>query len=62
MIVVAADETVRAERIMKRDGIDRETAMHRINAQKNEQYYIERADIVIRNNKNENLADQLSEL
>ena len=62
MIVVTADEAVRAERIMKRDGIDRETAMHRINAQKNEQYYIERADIVIRNNKNENLADQLSEL
>ena len=62
IIVVTADKEIRAERIMKRDGIDRETAMLRINAQKNEQYYIERADIVVRNNGNECLSDQLNEL
>lgn len=62
MIVVTADENIRAERIMNRDRIDRETAMLRINAQKDEQYYIERADIVVRNNGSESLSDQLSEL
>lgn len=34
MIVVTADRDIRAERVMKRDGISRETAMLRINAQK----------------------------
>jgi L-threonylcarbamoyladenylate synthase len=62
MLVVVADKNLRAERIMKRDGIDRETAMLRINAQKSEQYYIERADIVIRNNGEESLSAQLKEL
>ena len=36
--------------------------MLRINAQKNEQYYIEKADIIVRNNGSENLSDQLNEL
>ena len=62
MIVVTADRDIRAERIMKRDGISCETAMLRINAQKNEQYYIEKADIIVRNNGSENLSDQLNEL
>lgn len=62
MIAVTADRDIRTERIMRRDGIDREAALLRINAQKNEQYYIERADIIIRNNGGENLSDQLSEL
>ena len=62
MIVVTADREIRADRIMKRDGIDRETAMIRINAQKKENYYIERADILVRNNGGESLPDQLSEL
>ena len=62
MIVVTADRDIRAERVMKRDGISRETAMLRINAQKNEQYYIEKADIIVRNNGSENLSDQLNEL
>lgn len=62
MIVVTADRDIRVERVMKRDGISRETAMLRINAQKNEQYYIEKADIIVRNNGSENLSDQLNEL
>ena len=62
MIVVTADRDIRAERVMKRDGISRETAMLRINAQKNEQYYIEKADIIVCNNGSENLSDQLNEL
>lgn len=59
MIVVTADTEVRTQRIMKRDGINRDAAMLRINAQKNEQYYIERADVIIRNNGDECLPDQL---
>lgn len=62
MIVVTAEKNIRAERIMKRDGISQESAMTRISAQKNEQYYIERADIVIRNNGKESLSEQLSAL
>ena len=35
---------------MKRDSIDRESAMLRINAQPKAEYYIENSDIVIDNN------------
>lgn len=49
MIVVTAPQDVRLERILGRDGITREAAMLRINAQKDEQYYKERADILIKN-------------
>lgn len=59
MIVVTADAAIRTERIMKRDGIDAKAAATRINAQKNAQYYIDKADLVIRNNGSESLTDQL---
>lgn len=59
MIVVTADTEIREQRIIKRDGIDAAAAKIRINAQKDEQYYIEWADIVIRNNGGEDLSEQL---
>ena len=49
-ISVIADEETRLRRIMKRDSIDRESAMLRINAQPKAEYYIKNADIVIDNN------------
>ena len=49
MIVVIAPEEERLERILKRDSITCDAAMLRIKAQKDEQYYKERADILVRN-------------
>lgn len=62
MIVVTAPQEVRLERILGRDGITRESAMLRINAQKDEQYYISRADIVIRNYPPYDLSHELKVL
>ncbi|MCM1365256.1 MAG: dephospho-CoA kinase [Faecalibacterium sp.] len=49
IIVVTAPEQIRLERILRRDGISSEQALTRINAQKKDEYYIENADIIIRN-------------
>lgn len=49
IICVTADESARLERIMLRDSISREKALRRINAQRSEEYYISKSDIVIRN-------------
>ncbi len=49
IIVVTAPEEIRLERILKRDGISKQQAMIRINAQKSDEYYNQRADIIIRN-------------
>ena len=49
-ISVVADEETRLDRIMKRDSISREDALLRMKAQKDEQYYIEKSDVVIPNN------------
>lgn len=49
IIVVTAPEDIRLERILKRDGISKEQAMTRINAQKSDEYYLSHADIIIRN-------------
>ena len=46
-VAVIADCEVRCERIMARDGLARQEAMMRINAQKNDSFYKERADFVI---------------
>ncbi|MBQ8575454.1 MAG: threonylcarbamoyl-AMP synthase [Clostridia bacterium] len=59
MIVVTAPEEERLKRILERDGLTHEAAMLRIKAQKNEQYYIERADIIVRNYAPHNLAQEL---
>lgn len=62
IIVVHADEKLRLERILRRDGITREQAMTRINGQKDDNYYFEKADIIIRNGEDTNLENELDKL
>ncbi|MBQ7580838.1 MAG: dephospho-CoA kinase [Clostridia bacterium] len=47
--VVAADEQTRLERILERDSLDNDSALQRIRAQKNDEYYFKNADIIIMN-------------
>lgn len=49
-VAVIADCDIRCERIMARDGLTRDEAMMRINAQKNDSFYKERADFVVYSN------------
>lgn len=48
-IVVTAPEEIRLERILKRDGITKEQALTRINAQKSDEYYFSQADYIVKN-------------
>lgn len=52
-IVVTADESIRLKRIIERDSITEEQALLRINAQPDEQYYLSKADVVIKTNDGE---------
>lgn len=49
IVVVTAPEEIRLERILKRDNISLSQAQRRIKAQKEDEYYFSRADIIIRN-------------
>ncbi len=49
-VAVIANRAIRADRIMTRDGLDYSAAMARISAQPNDEFYTERADLVIHNN------------
>lgn len=49
IVVVTAPEDIRLDRILKRDNISISQAQRRINAQKEDEYYFSRADIIIRN-------------
>lgn len=49
IIVVTAPEEIRLERILQRDSITKEQALTRMNAQFLDEYYNEKADILIRN-------------
>ncbi len=49
VLVVYADKEIRAERIAKRDGIDMESALLRINSQKPYEFYSENCDFFITN-------------
>lgn len=49
IIVVYAPEEVRLERILERDGISKEQALIRMKGQKEDAYYLDRADYIIRN-------------
>ena len=51
VIAVTAPIDVRLARIMNRDGISREHAMLRINAQKDDEYYTSKADYIIDGSK-----------
>lgn len=64
IIVVTAPEDIRLERILKRDNITKAQALIRINAQFPDEYYNEKADILIRNYPpfESNIDKQLKEL
>lgn len=50
VIFVTADENLRLERLMKRNGLTKEEAIQRINAQLHENEKVKKADYVINNN------------
>lgn len=49
IIVVHAPESIRLERILKRDKITKQQALTRINGQKEDNYYFAQADVIINN-------------
>ena len=49
VIAVISDKDVRAERIAKRDGIDKEAALLRINSQKSDSFYTDACDFILSN-------------
>lgn len=61
-VCVTAPEDERLQRIILRDGLSREDALLRISAQKSEENYAEKSDIIIRNGKNDDMEAQLSEV
>ena len=50
VVSVLADRDLRVERIMARDGIDAESALKRIRAQRSDDYFRSNSDYVIENN------------
>ena len=58
VIAVLADRAIRKERILARDGIPEEAVERRLNAQKSDEFFLERADEVLWNNGS---AEQLRE-
>ncbi|MBE6589922.1 MAG: dephospho-CoA kinase [Ruminococcaceae bacterium] len=50
VVSVLAQKRLRLERIMERDGLDADSAMRRINAQKSDDYFRAHSDYVIENN------------
>ena len=52
VLSVLADRQTRLARIMSRDGITKEQADARINAQKTDEFFVENSDFVIYNNTN----------
>ena len=61
-VYITADEQVRIERLVKRDGLSEDAIRQRMAARKDEQYFIEKSDTVIINNPDSNLAEQLEAL
>lgn len=63
IVCVTADVEVRLERIMKRDGIDRRTALNRLKSQPDDNFYISHSAFVLHNNAGETeLIEQVEEL
>lgn len=61
-VCVQAPPEVRLERIMVRDGLTKEKALERMNAQKSDNYYSEKADFIIDNSPDKNLVQQVEKL
>ena len=63
IISVIADENLRLQRIIKRDGITMDAAKKRISSQKNDEFLISHSDFIIRNNGDfTELHDQIDEM
>ena len=62
VICVAADESIRLERICKRDTCTVEQAQKKINNQKDIQFYIANSFETVYNNGNEDLDEQISRI
>ena len=50
IVSVLADKETRINRIMRRDGVDRDRAIQRIDAQKSDEFFRKHSDYVIENN------------
>lgn len=62
-VSVLADRELRLERIIQRDGISRERAVARLDAQKNDSFYTERSDEIIYNGADvESLRDDVKRI
>ena len=59
LVGVLADKELRIQRIMARDSLSKESAKRRIEAQKQDSFYIENCDFVVYNNGNEHDIDDL---
>lgn len=59
-VVVTAPEEIRLERILRRDGITKEQAMTRINAQKSDEYYFSQADYIVKCHPPHSLDEELT--
>ncbi len=62
LIVVTAPEEIRKERIIKRDNISEKDAIIRINGQKTDNFYNDKADYIIRNYEPFSLEDEIAQL
>lgn len=63
VIGVVADEDIRVERIINRDGLSESRARMRINSQKNNQFYIENCDYLVYNNdEKERVSEKVQEV
>lgn len=61
-VSVVADEEIRLKRITERDSISEADARLRMSAQPPAEYYIEKADIIINNNGDDNLNEQIGKI
>ncbi len=62
VIVLVADEDLKIERICTRDKVDKETAKKRLKIQKDDEYYISKADYVIKNGRNYDLEKEIDNI
>ena len=52
LLCVLANKDLRLQRIINRDNLSQDEAISRINAQKNDEFYIEQSDYIVYNNGN----------
>lgn len=62
LIVVHAPVDVRKERIIRRDGLSEADAHIRINGQKDDEFYLSKADFIFNNHPPYNIEEQLTRL